>query len=124
MRSALHVAAGVAGGVAGMGAIAAWGSSPQAYWVSCQPEGVKTDVMCRVTTKGRLWSLDSGWYLYADTAYPDWKVALGADCSDPYRKYRDYVDTTWGKIASDEKTARMARSDLRLYFDCYNRVQN
>ncbi|MER8709617.1 hypothetical protein NKJ81_03235 [Mesorhizobium sp. M0018] len=124
MRSALHVAAGFAAGVAGMGAVAAWGSSAEAYWVSCRLEGVKTDVMCRVTTTGRLWDLDSGWYLYADTAYPDWNVALGADCSDRYREYRDYVDTTRGKIGNDESTAVLARSDPRFYFDCYNRVKS
>ncbi|MER9596920.1 MULTISPECIES: hypothetical protein [unclassified Mesorhizobium] len=124
MGSALHVAAGFAAGVAGMGAIAAWGSSPQAYWVSCGLEGVKTDVKCRVTKMGRLWNLDSGWYVSADAHYPDWKVALGADCSDRYREYRDYVDTTWEKIGNDESTAVLARSDPRFYFDCYNRAQN
>ncbi|MER9893584.1 hypothetical protein NKJ40_16145 [Mesorhizobium sp. M0119] len=124
MQSALQIAAGFAAGIAGMGVVAAWGSSPRGYWASCRLEGVKTNVMCRVTTTGRLWNLDSGWYLNSDPAYPGWKVALGADCSDRYREYRDYVDTTWEKIGNDESTAVLARSDSRFYFDCYNRVQN
>ena len=118
------VAAGFIAGVAGMGAVAAWGSSPQAYWTSCQLEGTKTTVKCRITEMGRLWNLQTGWYLGADTDYSGWKVALGAECADRYREYRDYVDTTWKEAGDDMKAFDLARSDARFYFDCYNRVQS
>jgi hypothetical protein len=124
MRSALHVAAGFATGVAGMGAIAAWGSSPQAYMVSCRPEGTKTNVICKVVEMGRLWSLDSGWYLDAESENPDWKLALGAACFDRYREYRDYADSFWKKLGDNESTARLAESDPRFSFECYNRGQS
>lgn len=120
-RGALHVAAGVAAGVAGMGAVAAWGSSPQSYLVSCRPDGTKTEVVRGIAANGRLWSLYSGWYLPADTEYPDWKVALGTDCSD---RYRDYIDTAWKKIGKEVNSDVLASSDPFFYFDCYNRVQN
>lgn len=122
--SALYVAAGLTAGVAGMGAVAAWGSSPQAYRVSCRPEGVKTAVACAVATEGRLWNLDSGVYVNAEANFPDWTKALGANCSDHYREYRDYVDATWAKAEGNESEAVSARADPRFYFDCYNRVQN
>ncbi|RWB30973.1 hypothetical protein [Mesorhizobium sp.] len=123
-RGALHVAVGAAAGAAGMGAVAAWGSSPQSYLVSCRPEGTKTEVVCGIAANGRLWSLYSGWYLHADAEYPDWKVALGRDCSDRYREYRDYVDTAWEKIGKQVNSDVLASSDPRFYFDCYSRVQN
>ncbi|RVC82137.1 hypothetical protein EN745_07605 [Mesorhizobium sp. M4A.F.Ca.ET.022.05.2.1] len=122
--NALYAAAGLAAGVAGMGAVAAWGSSAQAYRVSCRPEGVKAAVACSVATEGKFWNLDSGVYINAEANFPNWKTALGGKCSDRYREYWDYVDATWEKVEGSEFEARLVRSDPRFYFDCYNRVES
>ncbi|TIU29049.1 MAG: hypothetical protein E5W27_04365 [Mesorhizobium sp.] len=109
---------------ANTGTLADWGSSLEGYLVSCRPDGVKTDVVCSVVERGTRQSLHYGWYLYAENEYPAWNTALGADCSDRYRDYRNYVDATGKRIGAEPNYPDLAQADPRFYFDCYNRVQN
>jgi hypothetical protein len=98
--------------------VAAWGSTPQHYRISCRPNvelAIKAFAVCSVSQSTRFWRFDSGEYLHADVQYPGWQEALGEKCAAKYQEYKLVVE----RVQREEPDYWEAAAKTP-YFNCYN----
>jgi hypothetical protein len=117
-RDTGYFVGGVAAAAVVTAGVAAWGSAPEDYRVSCRPDDLsKTTTVCSIVESGRFWSLQYGEYLHAESEYPRWQQALGEECAARYRNYSLAVERAWQEAPHSETFIAKAP-----HFYCYNEV--